>query len=85
MADVPVSELRNLGPRSAEWLAAIGVTTEADLERLGSVEVYRLLKTKGFPVSLNLVWAIEGAIADIDWRELPPELKAELRSVIRKL
>ena len=85
MADNAVSELRNLGPRSVEWLAAIGVTTRADLERLGSVEIYRLLKAKGLPASLNLVWAIEGAIADIDWREVPPGLKAELRSVIRTL
>ncbi len=35
----PVKALRNLGPTSAGWLAAIGVPTLADLERLGAVRV----------------------------------------------
>lgn len=80
-----ISDLRNLGGKSEEWLNAIGVFTRQDLERLGSVEIYRSLKEAGFPVSLNLVWGIEGALADLDWRELPADLKAELRAEIRKL
>lgn len=80
-----ISDLRNLGGKSEEWLNAIGVFTRQDLERLGSVEIYRSLKEAGFPVSLNLVWGIEGALADLDWRELPTGLKAELRAEIRKL
>ncbi len=54
-----ISDLRNLGGKSEEWLNAIGVFTRQDLERLGSVEIYRSLKEAGFPVSLNLVWGIE--------------------------
>ncbi|MGD9630911.1 MAG: TfoX/Sxy family protein [Pyrinomonadaceae bacterium] len=80
-----ISDLRNLGGKSEEWLNAIGVFTRQDLERLGSVEIYRSLKEAGFPVSLNLVWGIEGALADLDWRDLPADLKAELRAGIRKL
>lgn len=80
-----ISDLRNLGGKSEEWLNAIGVFTRQDLEGLGSVEIYRSLKEAGFPVSLNLVWGIEGALADLDWRELPADLKAELRAEIRKL
>lgn len=78
-----LSSLRNLGTRSEQWLNEIGVFTRADLERIGSVETYRILKEKGYPVSLNLVWGIEGALADIDWRELSDELKADLRQQIK--
>lgn len=29
--------------------------------------------------SINLLWAIAAALADIDWRKLPPTTKQELR------
>ena len=77
--------MKNLGGKSEQWLNEIGILTRADLERLGSVEIYRLLREKGYPASLNLVWAIEEALADTDWREIPGSLKAEIESAIRKL
>lgn len=75
----PVTELKNLGPRSVEWLASIGVETRSDLERIGSVAIYARLKADGLPVSLNLLYAIEAALLNIDWRELPGETKAQLK------
>jgi DNA-3-methyladenine glycosylase I len=66
-----LADLRNLGPATARWLAAIGVHTRRDLERLGAVEAYALLKGHGYRASLNLVYAIHGALNDRDWRRLP--------------
>src|SRR6185436_1949008 len=40
----PVDNLHNLGPSSAAWLREVGVTTIADLKRLGPATVYRLVK-----------------------------------------
>lgn len=80
-----IASLRNLGGKSEIWLNEIGVYTREDLEKLGSLEIYRILRQRGYPASLNLVYAIEGALADIDWRELSPNLKAELRTAIRNL
>jgi len=34
---------------------------------------------------LNLVYGIEGALGDIDWRDLPAELQAELKREIANL
>lgn len=79
------ARLRNLGPQSQKWLAEIGIETREEIEKLGSVEVYRLLKEKGYPVSLNLAYAIEAMLADLDWKKLPPDVKAELRMAIRNL
>ena len=78
-----LSSLRNLGGRSEQRLNEIGIFTRVDLERIGSVEIYRLLKERGYPVSLNLVWGIEGALADIDWQDLSDEFKASLRQQIK--
>ncbi len=74
-----LARLANLGPASEKWLNAIGVYTRHDLEQLGSVNAYRLLKDQGYNASLNLVYAIEGALRRLEWNRLPPGLKAELR------
>jgi len=79
-----IAGIRNLGPTSAQWLRAIGVETRAELAALGSVNAYHLLKLQGYPVSLNLVYAIEAALLDIHWTHLPPELKASLREQCRE-
>ena len=72
--------LRNLGPASIKWLNAVGVRSRRDLEDLGGVDAYRLLKGQGYNASLNLVYAIEGALRDCDWKRLPPKLKAGLKA-----
>ncbi|NWF68374.1 MAG: TfoX/Sxy family DNA transformation protein [Chloroflexi bacterium] len=43
MAD-DLDTLKNIGPKTRQWLREIGVHTRADLERLGSVEAYRRMK-----------------------------------------
>ena len=76
---IQIAELKDLGPRSTEWLEGIGVRTLDDLERLGSIEIYRRLKSMEVPVSLNLVYAIEALLLDLDRRELPAKLNAQLK------
>jgi hypothetical protein len=79
-----LSGLKNLGPKSEEWLNAIGVHTKSDLIRLGSIHAYRLMKDAGFNVSLNLLYAMEGVILGTRWDELPEKLKAELQAAIAR-
>jgi DNA-3-methyladenine glycosylase I len=75
-----ITQLPNLGPQSSRWLNAIGVRTRRDLEKLGSIDAYRLLKAQGYPASLNLVYAIEGALRGMEWNRLPPKLVKELKA-----
>jgi DNA transformation protein len=77
-----LSDLKNFGPTSQQWLNAIGVYTKSDLVRLGSIHAYRLMKDRGFNVTMNMVYAMEGAILGMRWDELPEKLKAELRVAI---
>lgn len=72
--------MKNLGPRSRQWLAELGIYTLRDLRQVGSITTYRMLKER-YPkrVSLNLLWGLEAAIRDIDWRELSETDKEELK------
>jgi DNA transformation protein len=72
--------MKNMGPKSSQWLADIGIYTIDDLREAGSVATYRMLKER-YPekVSLNLLWGLEAAVRDIDWRELTEADKEQLR------
>jgi DNA transformation protein and related proteins len=69
-----IEDMRNLGPASARLLASIGVRNDADLRRMGALEAFSRLRfeTDG-RVSLNLLWALDGALDDIDWRRIDQE------------
>ncbi len=77
--DAPVSTMRNLGPISAQWLNNVGILTAADLAHFGSVIAFRIVKESGCPASLNLLYALEAALRDMDWRELDGAEKDRLR------
>ena len=76
---IPVENLRNLGSTSAQWLREIGVHTRDDLQQMGPVIAYRLVKRRQPSANLNLLWAMAAALADQDWRELSPQDKERLR------
>lgn len=75
----PLTELRNIGPKSAASLREAGVKSREDLERLGSVGAFRRVKKREGRSSLNLLYALEGALLDVRWDELPEPLKERLR------
>ena len=80
-----VAKLRNLGFKSAEMLANVGVTNAEQIRRLGSIGCFLLVKSAIPSISLNLLWAIEGFLLDLDWRDLPDARKNDLRSELAEL
>jgi DNA transformation protein len=40
------------------------------LRRIGAIGAYERLVRAAAPVSLNMLWALEGALSDRDWREV---------------
>lgn len=72
--------LRNIGERSAQWLVSVGINSPENLYEIGVVEAYLRVKT-AYPdqVSLNMLYALQGAILELPWNELPEELKEDLR------
>jgi DNA transformation protein and related proteins len=62
------ADLPNLGPKSRAILAGVGIYGLADLQRLGAVSAYLQAKRSGANVSLNLLWALEGALTNTAWQ-----------------
>ncbi|HEX5636461.1 MAG TPA: TfoX/Sxy family protein [Gammaproteobacteria bacterium] len=78
-----LTQLKNLGPKSTQWLNAIGVYTLDDLREMGAIDCCRILKAQGYPVSLNLAYAIEGALRDLHWTKLPESVKQQLKTALQ--
>ena len=55
-------DLRNLGVKSERALAEIGIYTAEELRRQGAVRAFAELKRAGQAPSLNLLWALAGAL-----------------------
>lgn len=66
----PLARLPNLGPRSSRMLARAGIHTLGQLQDLGSVAAYLRVRQIDGKASLNLLWALEGALAGMSWREV---------------
>lgn len=78
-----IEQMRNLGAASALMLAEIDVHNEDDLREMGAVTAYTRVKFQ-MPgrASLLLLYAMEAALCDCDWRSLDTETKAKLKSQI---
>jgi len=70
-------KLRNIGAKSAAKLADIGVTSSAQLAEIGAVEAYRRLRSQR-DVNIAMLWALQGALLDLPWYDLPPDIKGAL-------
>ena len=71
-------KLRNIGPKSAAWLRQVGLRTREELAAAGTVEAFMRVKRAGFKPSLNLLYALEGALLDCHWQEVPDARRNEL-------
>ncbi len=82
-----LTKLPNIGPKAAEQLNEIGITTPNDLYELGTEKVFTKLFyhfTEDRPC-INMLMGIDGAISGIRWHNLSPERKEELRHFYKSL
>ena len=75
---LPVLQLSNIGPKSKEILAAVGIDSVEQLRELGSIAAYVLAKKSGANVSLNLLWALEAALTGLHWQAVARNHRTEL-------
>lgn len=71
MNAAPPIKMRNIGPKSAAWLRQVGLRTQEEIATAGAVDAFMRVKRAGFRPSLNLLYALEGALADCHWQEVP--------------
>lgn len=65
-----IADLPNLGAKSQAMLAQAGIHNIEQLRELGSVRAYIKVKRFGANASLNLLWAMEGALSNRHWQEV---------------
>ena len=73
-------QLKNLGMASVNILHAVGINTCSDLRRVGAVEAYRRIKARDINVSKVMLYALQGALMNVHWNDLAPEVKTQLVS-----
>jgi DNA transformation protein and related proteins len=73
-----LAELPGLGPKSQAMLAAAGITSLQQLQTLGSVRAFAKVRASGTNASLNLLWALEGALSNQPWQQVAREHRTSL-------
>ncbi|MEN9361174.1 MAG: hypothetical protein RL095_2709 [Verrucomicrobiota bacterium] len=73
----------DLGPTTNLWLATLGITLRSQVAERGPVAICVELKKLGHPVSLNLAYALQGAINGCAWNQLAHEAKDILEKQFR--
>jgi hypothetical protein len=59
-------------------LRQAGIATPEALRALGAVDVFIKVQRSGAKPTLNLLWALEGAIREISWQEVAQEQRRVL-------
>lgn len=83
MAD-RLAGLANLGPKSVAMLAGSGIETLEQLRALGAVRAYLRVRGQHGGVSLNLLWALEGALTGRHWQVVAREDRLHLLTLLEQ-
>jgi DNA transformation protein and related proteins len=75
--DVPVDQLRGLGPKSRDMLRQAGIVHARQVHEGDPVALWLRVKAVWPQASLNLLYALAGAQEDRDWREVMRERRTE--------
>lgn len=73
-----IADLQGLGPKSAEMLARAGITSVEQLRQLGAAAAYVRARAANGGASLNLLWALEGALTGRPWQEVARQERTRL-------
>ena len=80
-----IARLANLGPKSEAMMHRAGIRTEEQLRALGAVRAYVMVKRSSGNASLNLLWALEGALTNRSWREVAKSERLSLLLQVEEL
>ncbi len=75
-------KMMNVGPKSAAWLRQVGIRSREELVSHGAVGAFVKIKRAGFRPSLNLLYALEGALLECHWQQLPEARRGELVAAV---
>jgi len=77
-----LTSLRNIGKTLEQKLKSVGISTAEELTAIGSKAAFSKLKRKypsGKAMSLVHLYALEGAVTDTEFNQLPEHVKQDLK------
>ena len=78
-----LKDLPNLRLATERMLKKAGIDSVENLEQAGSVKAFKAIQaTHSAEVSIELLWALEGAIKGKHWSVIPPTRRAELENLL---
>ena len=75
-----LTTMRNIGGEMARKLQAVGIGSREELLEAGAKEAFFRLKIRWPQVCLVHLYALEGAVRDVDFNALPQETKEDLKT-----
>ncbi|MBC8570396.1 TfoX/Sxy family protein [Zongyangia hominis] len=80
-----LKELPNIGPVLEEKLREVGIDTPKALRETGSREAFVRIRLKDPTACLHMLSALEGAVRGIPKKELPQDVRQELKTFFNSL
>lgn len=83
-----VKQLRNVGPKLAAKLVEARIDSPEKLRKLGAKKAFEKMYASGDSYgdfNAAYLYALEGAIRDRDWLEIPYEIKQEYKEYAKRL
>jgi len=80
-----LTSLRNIGKEIEKKLKSVDITTAEELKEAGSKEAFIRLKLQYPNICLVFLYTLEGAISDIEYNQLPEDVKKDLKDFSDRL
>jgi DNA transformation protein len=74
-----LSDMVNIGAELQIKLEAAGIKTPEQLQEIGSCNAFQRIYAYDPTICINMLYALEGAVRDLRWHSLSPEMKDELK------
>ncbi len=81
-------QMRNVGPKLAAKLISVGIDTPQKLRKIGAMKAFAKMYPHGDSYgdfNAAYLYALEGAIRDCDWLDIPEEIKAKYKAYAQDL
>ena len=72
-----------LAPKTLAALKKLGIRTLEDLQKIGAVRAFLLLKASGLTVTKSTLWQLDALVSGVDVRHISEERKTELGEALK--
>lgn len=84
-SDSALGQLRKLGPRLRAMLVNAAITSADQLRAMGAARAFVAVRRAGGAPSWNLLWAIQGVLAERDWKQIARSERLALLTQVESL